>query len=124
MWPLEITGIRVFSKYLVSIGLTLESSLSITQARRCYLDGSFKEVTALETELDTCSRLIKDCMSWTEMELHGVTCPQDVASVYVCLLIAVEWLLQTRIDLWEVCINNSKTIKPLTETHKIICGYR
>lgn len=72
------------------------------KARRHYSDGSFKDVAALDTELNTCSRMVKDCLSWTEMQLQSATCPQDVAAVYVCLLIAVEWLLQIRIDLWEV----------------------
>ncbi|OQR74537.1 sterol regulatory element-binding protein 1-like [Tropilaelaps mercedesae] len=75
--------------------------LACFQARRHYLDGSFREVAMLEGELDACSRLVKDCFSWTEMQLHSAMCSRDVAVVYVCLLIAAEWLLQTRIDLWE-----------------------
>ena len=73
--------------------------LACFQARRRFIDASFKDTGTIVAELDGCSRLLKECLSWIEIQQGN---QQDMDSVYICLMTAAEWIFNTRRELWEV----------------------
>ncbi|XP_003743416.1 sterol regulatory element-binding protein 1 [Galendromus occidentalis] len=72
--------------------------LACFQARRRYIDATSKDIEAIRQELDSCSRLLKECLSWIEIQQGN---QQDMDSVYICLMTAAEWVFNTRRELWE-----------------------